>query len=117
MRIQKFNRFILELHQMENILPLNQIYNMIFRDKTGEYLLSCKLIEHGWSLHREIIYYRFEITKSDSNFYRIGGEFIVSTNFNKKENMFNFFPFYNETGSNKLRSMEKKRCSAYIEIL
>ena len=117
MRIQKFNRFILELHQMENILPLNQIYNMIFRDKTGEYLLSCELIEHGWSLHREIIYYRFKIIKSDSELYRIGAEFVVSLNFNKKENTFNLFPFSNETGKNKLKSMEQKRCTAYIEIL
>jgi hypothetical protein len=102
---------------MENILPLNQIYNMLFKDKNGEYFISCELVEHGWSLQREIIYYRFKITKSDSNLYRIGGEFILSTNFNKKENTFNFFPFSNETGRNKLRLMDKKSCSAYIEIL
>ena len=117
MKILKFNRFILEFHQMENILPINQIYNMLFKDKNGEHFISCELVEHGWSLHREIIYYRFKITKSDSSFYRIGGEFIVNTNFNKKENSFNFFPFSNETGKNKLRSMEQTRCIAYIEIL
>ena len=67
-------------------------------DKDGEHNVMCKTIEDVYSIQRILLYHRFRIRKSDSKKYTVGGEFILSSEFDGKEHQFSFYPLYNITG-------------------
>jgi hypothetical protein len=118
MRVLNFEKFrLLELKGMENVLTQNKEYNLKIIDNEGEHFVSVLLSSYGWSLHREIIYYEFTIVSSKSDYYPIDGLIILGLDFNKKNNNFHFYPYFNNYGDHKKDQMTEITKEAYIEIL
>ncbi len=118
MRILNFKKFnLLEFQKMDSILPQNQEFNLKIVDSEGEHFVRVKLTSYGWSLHREIIYYEFTIIDSDTESYLIGGIMILGLDFDKNENRFHLYPYYNDQGIHKKDQMSEITKIAYIEIL
>lgn len=118
MTILNYTTFkLLELKTGESsILPQNKKVNLKISDSDGEHFIVVNLTSYGWSSHREIIYYEFTVVESSSDFYRKGGLLILSLNFDKKENQFYFYPYFNESGKMKMYQMSEQLKKAYIEI-
>ncbi len=117
MRILNFKKFkLLELKGMENVLAQNLEYDLYIKDEDGGHNVSVILSSYGWSLHREIIYYEFTVSDSNSEFYPIGGLMILGLDFNGKENRFRFYPYFNDVGEHKKDQMAEYTKNAFIEI-
>jgi hypothetical protein len=118
MRVLNFEKFkLLELKGMENVLTQNKIYNLKIVDNEGEHYVSVLLSSYGWSLHREIIYYEFTITDSNSDIYLKDGLLILGLDFDKKHNTFHLYPYFNNYGEHKKDQMSEFTKHAYIEII
>ncbi len=117
MRILNFKKFnLLEFHKMEDVLPQNRDYNFKIIDSEGTHFVRVKLNSYGWSLHREIIYYEFTVTESDTDSYLVGGMMILGLDFNKRNNQFHFYPYYFDEGIHKMNQMSEITKKAYIEV-
>ena len=118
MRILRFDKFkLLELHQMKNVLPQNKVYTFLITDENGKNTIDVKLTNYGWSLHREIIYYEFTVVESNYSKYNEGGMMILGLEFDDRENSFYFYPYYNDTGKNKMNQTNQLRYKANIKII
>jgi hypothetical protein len=117
MRILNFKKFkLLEFHQ-QDVLTQSKIYELKLVDSQGSHFLKVELTSYGWSLHRHIMNYEFTVIESSTNSYIPGGVMILGLDFNKKENKFYFYPFYNDTKDHKLEQTKKLTKQAYIEII
>lgn len=117
MRILNYKKFqLLELKGMENVLTQNKEYNLKIVDDKGTHYITV-LLSYGWSLHREIIYYEFSITNSNSEQYPNDGLLILGLDFNKKNNNFLFYPYFNNYKEHKKDQMSELTKNAYIEIV
>jgi hypothetical protein len=117
MGVLSFKQFLLvEFQSYNNFLKKGQVYQLKIEDENGVHNINCVISEYGMSLHREITHYQFSIINSDSQDYPVDGEIILGINFDGQENHFNLFPFYNSTGKNRLRNMERLSKKAHIEL-